>query len=256
METVIGMTRETYTPGHGPQAVAFMAQRSLATHGAFFRPHLRPGLVVLDCGCGPGTITVGLAEAVAPGKVVGVDASAGQVEAAVALASAAGLANATFQVANCYHLPFAEGTFDLAFSHALLEHLADPVAMLREVLRVLKPGGVIGVCSPDWGGFLLAPPSEPLHAAIEEYKNIQRRNGGDVEVGRKLGLHLGAAGFGDLRLAARYECYASPGFIGEFLASQLDREGRGEAAEVVRRWAGSEGGMFAQAWVSATGRRP
>jgi SAM-dependent methyltransferase len=253
---MVAMTRETYTPGHGPHAVAFMARRSLATHGAFFLPHLRPGLTVLDCGCGPGTITVGLAEMVAPGKVVGIDASTGQVEAAAARASAAGLANVTFQVANCYHLPFAEGTFDLAFSHALLEHLGDPVAMLREVLRVLKPGGVAGVCSPDWGGFLLAPPAEALQAAIEEYKTIQRRNGGDVEVGRKLGLHLAGAGLRDVRVSARYECYPSLDFIGGFLASQLDGEGRGEAAAVVRRWVGSEGGMFAQAWVSATGRKP
>jgi hypothetical protein len=45
---------------------------------------------------------------------------------------------------------------------------------------VLKPGGVIGVCSPDWGGFVLAPPSARLSEAIEAYTSLQTRNGGDT----------------------------------------------------------------------------
>jgi SAM-dependent methyltransferase len=249
------MNTETYTPGHGPSAIDFMARRSLASHGEFFLAHLTPGVSVLDCGCGPGTITLGIAGRVAPGCVTGVDFAASQVEQATANAAAADVRNLSFQVADCYRLPFEDATFDRVFSHALLEHLSDPVRALREFRRVLKPGGVIGVCTPDWGGFLLAPPSPAVSDAVAAYKALQSRNGGDVEVGRKLGIHLAAAGFRAVRMSARYECYPSLGVIGDFLAWQLQREGKTTLAAELRNWGGSEGGMFAQAWVAAIGHQ-
>jgi ubiquinone/menaquinone biosynthesis C-methylase UbiE len=246
---------QRYTPGHGETATSFMAQRTLRSHGEFFVPLLAPGLAVLDCGCGPGTITLGLAEQVAPGKVVGVDREASQIEHARAGANLSGIQNVSFQTADCYALPFEAGTFDRVFSHALLEHLADPVRALKELQRVLKPGGCIGVCSPDWGGFLLAPPSAALSHAVDAYTSLQTRNGGDPRVGCKLGHHLAAAGFEDVRLAARYECYPALDFIGEYLALQLERAGEAQAAATFRSWSLTPGGMFAQAWVAATGQK-
>src|SRR5262245_31022205 len=219
---MVGMNAETYTPGHSQSATDFMARRSLASHGEFFLAHLTPGVSVLDCGCGPGTITGGIADRVAPGWVTGIDFAASQVERATANAASANVRNISFRVADCYCLPFDDDTFDRVFSHALMEHLSDPVRALREFRRVLKPGGVIGVCSPDWGGFLLAPPSPGSSAAVEAYKALQARNGGDVGVGRKLGVHLASAGFRAVRLSARYECYPSLGLIGEYLATQLE----------------------------------
>ncbi len=249
------MIAASYTPGHGQNATDFMAARSLWSHGEFFLPFLTPGVSVLDCGCGPGTITLGIAGRVAPAPVTGVDFAASQIERAAANAAGAGVHNVSFQAADCHALPFEEGTFDRVFSHALLEHLPEPVRALREFHRVLAPGGVVGVCSPDWGGFLLAPASRALSDAVAAYKGLQSRNGGDVEAGRKLGLHLAEAGFGEVRMAARFECYASLSFIGEYLALQLEREGDRESAEVFRAWSRREGGLFAQAWVSATGRK-
>ena len=71
---------EQYTPGHSANATAFMAARSFSTHGEFIRPYLTPGMNVLDCGCGPGVISVGLAEAVGPnGHVTGIDFAESQV---------------------------------------------------------------------------------------------------------------------------------------------------------------------------------
>ncbi len=155
----------------------------------------------------------------------------------------------------CYSLPFENESFDRVFSHALLEHLSSPILALRELSRVLNHGGVMGVCSPDWGGFLFAPPSQELSAAVDAYKILQSRNGGDVQVGRKLGVYLDKLGFEDICVSARYECYQSLNFIGDYLAEQLEREGDLRSANQFRTWSKMSGGMFAQAWVSATGRK-
>ena len=69
---------------------------------------------LLDVGCGPGSITLGLAEAVAPGEVVGVDLQPAQVEQARALAAERGVANVRFEVASAYALPFPDAAFDAA----------------------------------------------------------------------------------------------------------------------------------------------
>lgn len=256
IDTALGGESETYTPGHNPNASDFMAKRTLESHGAFFLPYLEKGLSVLDCGCGPGSITIGIAARAAPGEVIGVDFAESQVERAKAAASASGADNVRFQAADAYSLPFDGNRFDRVFSHALMEHLAEPVRALRELYRTLKPGGVMGVCSPDWGGFILSPPSSALSRAVEAYMALQSRNGGDVHAGRKLGLHLEAAGFKQVRASARYECYPSLEFIGEYLALQLEREGDQHSAMTFRGWSQRGDGMFAQAWIAAVGMKP
>jgi ubiquinone/menaquinone biosynthesis C-methylase UbiE len=145
------MNTESYTPGHSQNAADFMALRSVRSHGQFFIPHLKSGVSVLDCGCGPGSITLGIAELAAPGKVVGVDFGADQIAGAQSNAAKRGIANVNFLAADSYSLPLEESSFDRVFSHALMEHLADPLRVVKELYRVLKPDGVIGVCSPDWG---------------------------------------------------------------------------------------------------------
>jgi len=246
---------ESYTPGHNQNASDFMARRTLESHGAFFIPYLEEKASVLDCGCGPGTITLGIARRVWPAEVVGVDFGQSQIDRANTSALREGVSNAKFKAADCYLLPFADSTFDRIFSHALIEHLADPVRAVGEMYRVLKPGGIIGLCSPDWGGFVLAPPSSELTSAVTAYTALQSKNGGDVNAGRKLGTHLEAAGFDDVQMSARYECYSSMDFIGEYLALQLEGKADGRSAETLRAWSRQKAGMFAQAWVSAVARR-
>jgi SAM-dependent methyltransferase len=199
---------------------------------------------------------MGIATRIAPGEVVGIDFAQSQIERARVAAAREGHRNVRFDTGNAYSLAFESCRFDRAFSHALMEHLADPVAALRELCRILKPGGVVGVCSPDWGGFILSPPSAALSRAVDAYMALQSKNGGDVRAGRKLGLHLAAAGFAEVRISARYECYPSLEFIGEYLASQLEREGDDQSAAAFRDWSQEKQGLFAQAWVSAIGVKP
>ena len=112
---------------------------------AFLAPHLRAGMRLLDCGCGPGSITVDLAQAVAPGEAVGIDLREDALAQGRALARERRIANVSFQKASVYQLPHPDGSFNAAFACAVLQHLAAPLAALKEMRRVLKLGGVIGI---------------------------------------------------------------------------------------------------------------
>ena len=198
---------EKYTPGQTQNTSDFMARRSLESHGAFFFPFLEDRMVVLDCGCGPGTITCDIAQLLPAGRAVGVDADASQVRRARACATGRSLRNVEFHEGSAYDIPYPSDSFNAVFSHALLEHLSEPAKAVAEFYHILEPGGAVGICSPDWGGFLPAPPSEELTAAIESYRALQTRNGGDVYIGRKFSRLLRDAGFDELEMQARYEVY-------------------------------------------------
>jgi SAM-dependent methyltransferase len=239
---------EQYTPGHSANATAFMAARSFISHGEFISPYIKPGMTVLDCGCGPGAISIGLAEAVGPaGHVTGIDFGESQIEIAKTRATS----NLSFQMASVYELPFEDEAFDLVFSHALFEHLADPIRGVTEIRRVLRPGGVAGLCSPDWGGFILSPSDDAVETAIARYRMIQEKNGGQTRAGRQLGSWLAAGGLVPEKIQARYECYPDSRVIAEYLALQLEQTGDIESGSVLRVWAGLPRTLFAQSWVSA-----
>lgn len=127
-----------------------ISQRTAEVEAEFLLPHLRSGMRMLDCGCGPGSITVGLAELVAPGQVVGIDLRADDLVSARVLASNRGMTNVAFQRADIYRLPFGDGAFDAALAHAVLQHLGDPLRALIEIRRVLRPGGVLGIADRAW----------------------------------------------------------------------------------------------------------
>lgn len=249
------MSNESYTPGHTENATDFMAQRSFESHASFFTPYLEESHVVLDAGCGPGSISIGIAAAVSSGRVHAIDFGESQIESAMHRAKQAGITNIEFTKASCYELPFEDNSFDRVFCHALMEHLACPTDALSELARVLRPGGIAGVCSPDFDGTLLAPSSTNVINALDAYAELQKSNGGDLRIGKKLGSHLIAAGFIDVALNARYECYPALDFIGEYLARRLDLARMHDHAACLREWSNSSTGMFAQCWVSAIGTK-
>jgi SAM-dependent methyltransferase len=244
---------ERYTLGYDTAALAFVSRRTLESHGAFFIPHLRPGLRVLDVGCGPGSMTLGIAARIGEGEVVGVDLSDSQVQLAARRAAEHGVRNARFRTGDAYALPFADGQFDAVFSHALLEHLREPVRALREFRRVLAPGGVIGVATPDWSGFLVGPSSPALEAALDAFKALQAGNGGDVNVGHKLSQYAIDAGCERVTLEARYENFQPLTIITDLLVAQLERADQPTHARTLREWERTPHAMFAEAWVACVG---
>ena len=190
------ITHEAYTQTRNEQFEAFLRGRTAATSAAFFLPHLRPGMRVLDCGCGPGSITLGLAEAVPMGQVVGLELEPTQVEAARALAAGFDVRNVEFQVGSVYELPFPDAFFDAAFAHMVFIHLNAPVLALQELRRVLKHGGVVGLRDVDEGATVLAPASSLLEQARALELRILQHHGGDPFVGRQQRRLLREAGFG------------------------------------------------------------
>lgn len=247
---------ESYTPGYGETATGFMARRQARTHAGYLLPHVFPSARILDCGCGPGSITCDLAAIAHAGHVTGIDREPSQVRIAGAAGEKLRLANIDFTPASVYALPFDPSSFDIVHAHAVFEHLADPMAALSEMHRVLKPGGRLAIRSPDWGGFLVAPETEDLIRALRTYADIQNGNGGDTRVGRKLPALVQSAGFIHSVFSASYDCNQPPSLVGDYLAAGLEAAGCDEDARIWRSWGSSAGALFAQAWCEIITVRP
>ncbi|QFG21214.1 methyltransferase domain-containing protein [Actinomadura sp. WMMB 499] len=200
----------TYTHGHHETVLSAHRWRTVENSAAYLIEHLRPGASVLDVGCGPGSITTGLAERVAPGRAVGVDAAAGVVEQAREAAAAGGPPNVEFAVGDVHDLPFPDGAFDVVHAHQVLQHIADPVGALREMRRVARPGGVVAVREADFGGMVWHPNPPGMDAWLPVYCKVARGNGGEPDAGRRLAAWARAAGFADVRSSASTWCFATP----------------------------------------------
>ncbi|WP_345374263.1 class I SAM-dependent methyltransferase [Frondihabitans cladoniiphilus] len=200
---------EKYTHGHHESVLRSHSWRTVENSAAYLLPHLAPGLSLLDVGAGPGTITVDFAERLAPGQVVGIDQSAEIVEQAAALAETRGLTNVSFQAADLYELPFADDTFDVVHAHQVLQHVSDPVAALREMRRVTKPGGLVAVREVDYRGTIWAPDNAGLDHWMTVYQLVHRGNGGEPDAGRYLKGWALQTGLTDVESSASVWCFAS-----------------------------------------------
>ena len=147
----------TYTHGHHESVLRSHKWRTVDNSAAYLAPRLTSGSSVLDLGCGPGTITADIGRRVAPGRVLGIDASAEVIEEA--RREAGGGPNVEFSVADLYALDTDDDTFDVVHAHQVLQHLADPVGALREMKRVCKPGGLVAARDGDYGAFRWYPTS-------------------------------------------------------------------------------------------------
>lgn len=197
------LMRETYSHGHHESVLRSHRARTAENSCAYLLPSLRPGLDLLDVGCGPGTITVDLAARVSPGRVVGID-----------LVAAADLGtvrdNVTFEVGDVYDLAFGDASFDVVHAHQVLQHLGRPVDALIEMHRVLRPGGVLAVRDSDYGGFIWAPADPHLDRWLELYHQITTRNGAEADAGRRLLGWVQAAGYTGIAASSSTWTFADP----------------------------------------------
>ena len=129
----------TYTHGHHESVLRSHRWRTVDNSAAYLAPHLTSASRVLDVGCGPGTITADIGRRVAPGRVLGIDASAAVIEEA--RRDFGGGPNVEFSVGDLYALEVDDHAFDVVHAHQVLQHLSDPVRALREMLASMSIAG-------------------------------------------------------------------------------------------------------------------
>ena len=199
-----------YTHGHHESVLRSHRWRTAENSAAYLLAHLRPGLSLLDVGCGPGTITADLASRVAPGRVTAIEVTPSALSLARAEVGARGLDNVDFDVADVHALDLPDGAFDVVHAHQVLQHVADPVRALAEMRRVCRPGGVVAARDSDYAAFTWYPAMPALDEWLALYQRAARANGGEPDAGRQLLSWAQAAGFADVTATASVWCYASP----------------------------------------------
>ncbi|MFI0796974.1 class I SAM-dependent methyltransferase [Micromonospora rubida] len=208
------MNSVVYTHGHHESVLRSHRWRTAANSAGHLLPVLRPGLTVLDVGCGPGTITADLAALVAApdgtGRVTAVEITPGALELARAEIGARRQGNVDFAVGDVHALPFPDDSFDIVHAHQVLQHVGDPVRALRELRRVCRPGGHIAVRDSDYGAFTWHPRRPALDEWLALYQRLARANGGEPDAGRRLLSWAHAAGLTDVTATSSTWCFATP----------------------------------------------
>ncbi len=187
--------RDRYTHGHHQSVVQNHARRRAEGEAWFLLPHLKAGMRLLDVGCGPGTITAGLARAVAPGEAVGIDLSEEILTQARDYAAGEGVGNVRFTFGDVYQLDYEDGVFDVVYANQVLQHLTDQPLALREMRRVLKPGGILSVRETDYATMCPSPKFPEFEDWSRLYHQVAYRNGAEPDAGRNLARWVREAGF-------------------------------------------------------------
>jgi ubiquinone/menaquinone biosynthesis C-methylase UbiE len=250
---------DVYIHGHHPSVLQSHTWRTAENSAGYLLPELKPAMTLLDVGCGPGTITAGLAERVAPGHVTAIDAVPEIIEKAAADFPRP---NLTFTTGDVYALDFPDATFDVVHAHQVLQHLAHPVAALREMRRVAKPGGLIAARDGDYGAMVWYPDLPVLTEWRELYRRVARTAGGEPDSGRMLHAWARQAGLADVRRSSSNWTYSTADerqwwgnswhdrATKSFFATQAIERGLATAEDLQRiadgwlRWAAEEDGWF------------
>lgn len=182
---------------HDPEVERLLLQGRLYrghTEHALRQAGLEPGMRVLDVGCGPGDVSIAAAHLVGPaGSVTGVDAQASILDLAALRAAEAGLSNVTFRHAAVEELD-APRPFDAVIGRLILMHLPDPVASLRRLVGLVRPGGLVSFQDFEVSGARSAP-AVPLFERVRDViVQAFRGAGATTETGTALPGIFHAAG--------------------------------------------------------------
>lgn len=195
---------DAYVHGYDPrEGVRLQDQASTLVdllHGDTCYP---AGSRVLEAGCGVGAQTVTLTQNSPRALITSIDISETSVAEARQKVEVAGFRNVQFQRADIFDLPFDPESFDHVFVCFVLEHLARPVDALEILKTHLKPGGTITVIEGDHGSTYFHPDSAAAHAAIRCQVELQRRAGGNANIGRQLYPLIQSAGYNAVRVSPR-----------------------------------------------------
>ena len=161
------------------------------------------GSQVLEAGCGVGAQTITLARNSPAAHITAIDISARSVAEAKKKIKDAGFFNVRFQQGDLFNLTFEPASFDHIFVCFVLEHLARPLEALRSLKNLLKVGGTMTVIEGDHGSTYFYPDNEAAHKAIQCQVELQKRSGGNANIGRALYPLLNAVGFRSTTVSPR-----------------------------------------------------
>jgi ubiquinone/menaquinone biosynthesis C-methylase UbiE len=227
-----------YTLGHDPATLSAHGARSAESVAAYLLPRIKPDDGILDVGCGPGSITLGLASRAPRGHTIGIDYASTAVEAArLAASQVEALGHVEFRQGDACALQFEDETFDIVHAHQCLIHLDNPVKALREMRRVCKKGGVIGVREADFGTFVLYPEDSTASKTFTIWSNVMRSGGSEPNAGRRLLAWAREAGFerGQSTVTATVGVYCDPEKRRFMATTWSDRLTSGEVGERAKK---------------------
>jgi ubiquinone/menaquinone biosynthesis C-methylase UbiE len=158
---------------------------------------------ILEPGCGVGAQTITLARNSPDSNLISIDMSRESIAAARNKIKEEGFKNVSFQQADIFKLPFKSGSFDHIFVCFVLEHLPQPDVALCCLKGLLKFGGTMTVIEGDHGSTYFYPDNEAAYKAIRCQVELQKRAGGNANIGRELYPLLKAAGFGGIKVSPR-----------------------------------------------------
>jgi 2-polyprenyl-3-methyl-5-hydroxy-6-metoxy-1,4-benzoquinol methylase len=188
-----------------PAATDLFNLRTVNRDAALVVQHLRPGMRVVDFGCGAGSLTCGFAELVAPGEVLGFDMSEDAIVRAKALAEQSALRNVQFSVGNVNDLDLPGESFDVAHFSGVLMYLKEPERALQLAFRCLKSGGMLAAREAQKAGDWFAGPyAESIAAYFKIAVAGHRMRGGDPFLGARLPALAREAGFVKLEATPSY----------------------------------------------------
>ena len=158
------------------------------------RVGVQPGMRCLDLGCGTGAVAFELASLTGPaGEVVGLDMDQVKLDLASEVAAERGLANVEFRRGDINTWDEPDG-YDIVYSRFVVQHLGQPVDLLRRMWRAVRRGGSLVVEDADFDGAFCDPPNAAFDFFLQVFAEVMRRNGGDHATGRKLYRYFREAG--------------------------------------------------------------
>ena len=263
LETGLPGCMNVYTHGHHESVLRSHRWRTAQNSAAYLVPHLRPGMRLLDVGCGPGTLTMDLAEQLGEtGHVTALEPTEQALDLARAEADRRGTTSVDFVTGNVQALALPDDGFDVVHAHQVLQHVDEPVQALREMRRVCRPGGLVAARDSDYGAFAWHPAMPELDRWLEVYLAVARSNDAEPEAGRRLLSWARLAGFADVEAGSSTWCFATSAdrawwgglwadrVVDSALARQAVDRGLATERELAgiaagwRRWAEQEDGWF------------
>lgn len=203
----IGSTPD-YTMGYGEEYLNFLESYDAEATTSYFHPYMESRERVLDLGCGPGFLSVWLAEAMSPTELCGIDMEPSQVELARRLALHHGCDNVEFRVADAADLPFEDASYDLVHCNDLLAFVPDTAAVLAEAKRVLKPGGVIACRDVITDSTFVYPDPGGIRRAVSAFSDLLMADDGHPEMGTSFKGHLIEAGYSEVQFSASWVTFS------------------------------------------------